>query len=193
MDKQPLGRQAGCGGAAVSGLPLALGLPGVPITDFLRRAETARCPWTAVPVAPVRTAGPATRSRARVLASRELLGGRNPLDGVLMGSSTQLRGPPPHGVAGSPPCPGRRWRVGSEGRTLEPSLHRRATQLPRAVGAERCSPAGTGLGAEPPTPAPAALCCCGRQGGVLMALRLHGQGHMQWQCQGEVGGHFKPL
>lgn len=81
-----------CRGVAGCWLALA---PGVPIADFLPRAETVRCPWTAVPVAPVRTAGPATNRRARMLASRELPGGASTWGRVLRDPAPMLRCPPP--------------------------------------------------------------------------------------------------
>lgn len=61
-----------------------------------------RCPWTAVPAAPVEMVGPAAHMRARMLASRELLGVRDwTLVGrVLMGptsvpASSEWDGPGP--------------------------------------------------------------------------------------------------
>lgn len=53
-------------------------LPGIPLTDFFPRAETVRCPWTAVPVAPVEMAEAARHRKARRPTSRELLGGARP-------------------------------------------------------------------------------------------------------------------
>lgn len=52
-------------------IPTPLALPGVLIADFSSRAETVKCPWTAVPATHVEMGEPAIPMRARMLASRE--------------------------------------------------------------------------------------------------------------------------
>lgn len=52
-------------------IPTPLALPGVLIAGFSSRAETVKCPWTAVPATHVEMGEPAIPTRARMLASRE--------------------------------------------------------------------------------------------------------------------------
>ena len=54
---------------------------------------------------------------------------------------------------------------------------------------------GAGNGAACPGPCSSSRPLSARarcQNGLLMALRIHGQGHMQWQCQGAVWGILNP-
>lgn len=121
-------RQAESLRALVTGPWFSLGCP--PITDLLPRAETVRCPWTAVPAAPVEMVGPATHRRARMLASRELLGvqGWTLVGRVLIGptsepSSSEWDGP-------GPLRSGRWWGQAQGEQSFTPDHSRRPLHTP---------------------------------------------------------------